>query len=69
MIYLLIFQAHCGKLEKVVFMLHGHGRRVNCVRWISANSISNDPLLVSGAVDGNVIVWKCIDQTSDKVCH
>ncbi len=49
-------------LEKIVCMLHGHTGRVNCVRWIV-----ND-LLASGAVDKNVIIWKCVDQANLKVC-
>ena len=52
-------------------MLHGHSSRVNCIRWILADpkSPGRASLLVSGAVDGKVLVWKCssLDQVGTKL--
>ena len=39
--------------------LHGHSERVNCVRWIIPLPSPASPTeLVSGGVDGKVIVWR-----------
>ena len=42
----------------MVTTLHGHTGRVNCVRWVRFFS-SPPPMteLLSGGVDGHVIVW------------
>ena len=42
---------------RVFATLHGHRGRVNCVQWLPQTSAS--PLeLVSGGVDGHVVVWR-----------
>lgn len=47
-----------GGLERVLFMLHGHQGRVNCVRWVSDEAAACSPLLLSGSVDHMIMVWK-----------
>ncbi len=53
-------------------VLHGHSDRVNCVAWeqrgADAGSVSS-PLLLSGAADNNIIIWKCADGASGRVIH
>lgn len=71
---LLVLQADDVGLEKVTHLLHGHTGRVNCVRWVSNTTSPTDaaplpdaslspscPLLVSGAADNKVMVWKSKD--------
>ena len=53
-------------------MLHGHTDRVNCVAWVRsdvATAKTGSPLLLSGAADDNVIVWKYADEASSMVCR
>ena len=47
-------------------MLHGHSDPVNCVKWVS--SISHKQVLISGAVDHKVIVWKSTSTSDILVC-
>ncbi len=45
-------------INKIFCTLRGHSGNVNCVRWASWEGASEPFLLVSGGVDGHVIVWK-----------
>ena len=64
-----MFQDESG-VGRVTSMLHAHSDRVNCVSWLRVDAVSSPASqnqLLSGAADNNVIIWKCVDETSAMV--
>ncbi|XP_030766678.1 probable elongator complex protein 2 [Sitophilus oryzae] len=53
----LVYDPQYGSGGKVIYTLVGHSNRVNSVRWIRGSIPDKSQELISGASDGNIIVW------------
>ncbi|XP_028410980.1 elongator complex protein 2-like isoform X2 [Dendronephthya gigantea] len=51
---------------RIKCLLNGHRERVNCVKWISKENLGNESELISGAIDGQVIIWGLVDGKWDQ---
>lgn len=51
------FEMALLQTQQVTGALLGHNSRVTCVHWLSQDKDSNSLMLVSGDVDGDILLW------------
>ncbi|CAB4015809.1 elongator complex 2-like, partial [Paramuricea clavata] len=51
---------------KIKCLLSAHKQRINCVKWIANKNRGQESELISGAIDGEAIIWKLME---DKWCQ